>query len=442
MTKEIKVVDYMMGTGKSTYILDMLATSPSTRFIYIAPLLTEIEERAKDSLSSVEIRVPSDDEGSKTDSMLELLRDGHNIACTHSLFTNMTQDHFDSISYWKYTLVIDEVVDFISPYGKYGEDDVNDLFDKGELESDENNKGMVSMNWKVRERNHFSKLMNMCKAEMIYSSKSPANMLNIQIPPKMIEAAKEVYVLTYMYEASTMKKFMEMHNFIHTKEIIQELSLKQVVKKQQAKELLNIVSIKAVDEMFKRQKDTWFSQTWYIDATNKTKIKTALKKLDNYLVNNSEKRKEYFFCTPKHTTDLIDSIKPRKDKETGEVISPVKYKYLKTRLKEDKGDRLLVPAPTKSEQDGKYQLWLPITCRATNSYAKRSLCIYLINIYPNWNVQKYLNDYHSPVENDAYALSEMLQFIWRGCIREGKPMDVYIASTRMKRLLENWLNEL
>ena len=72
---------------------------------------------------------------------------------------------------------------------------------------------------------------------------------------------------------------------------------------------------------------------------------------------------------------------------------------------------------------------------------RKDLCLYLVNIYPNWNVQKYLNDYHTPVENDAYALSEMLQFIWRGCIRTGKPMDLYVASARMKGLLEAWLND-
>jgi len=436
MTKEIKVVDYMMGTGKTNYLLTKLASSPSTRFIYIAPLLTEIEERAKGALSGVEIKSPSNDEGLKIDSMLELLRAGSNIACTHALFVNLTQEHFDSIAYWKYTLVIDEVVDFISPFGKYNEDDVNDLFDKGELESDLNNKGVVNMNWNVREHNHYSKLMNMCKAGMIYSSKSPANMLNIQIPPRMIEAAHEVYVLTYMYESSTMKKFMEMHNFVHEKLSIPELNVQQQLKKEQAKKLLNIISIKAVDDMFKRQKNTWFSQTWFFDSANKPKIKLALKKVDNYLANNPDKRKDYFFCTPKHTTSLLDTTKSKDSDGT----KAVKYPYLKQRLKPIKDDKLIDDELSQSELDSKYQMWLPVTCRATNNYADRTLCIYMINIYPNWNVQKYLNDYHTPVENDAYALSEMLQFIWRGCIRTGKPMDLYVVSSRMKALLEGWLN--
>jgi hypothetical protein len=40
-----------------------------------------------------------------------------------------------------------------------------------------------------------------------------------------------------------------------------------------------------------------------------------------------------------------------------------------------------------------------------------------------------------------FSLSEMIQFIWRGCIRKGEPMKVLILSERMRGLLIKWLNE-
>jgi hypothetical protein len=70
------------------------------------------------------------------------------------------------------------------------------------------------------------------------------------------------------------------------------------------------------------------------------------------------------------------------------------------------------------------------------------MCLCLMNIYPNLGVQHYLNDYGLPVDPDQYALSEILQFIWRGSIRDHKEMSVYIGSKRMKRLVQEWLDGL
>ena len=34
----------------------------------------------------------------------------------------------------------------------------------------------------------------------------------------------------------------------------------------------------------------------------------------------------------------------------------------------------------------------------------------------------------------------MIQFLFRGCIRDDKPMELYIPSSRMRNLLIGWLN--
>ena len=43
--------------------------------------------------------------------------------------------------------------------------------------------------------------------------------------------------------------------------------------------------------------------------------------------------------------------------------------------------------------------------------------------------------------DDQYALSEMLQFIWRSAIRDGKDIWIYIPSVRMRNLLVGWIKE-
>lgn len=46
MTQTIKVIDYIMGARKSSYVFEMINNSPNKRFIYVTPLLSEAEERA------------------------------------------------------------------------------------------------------------------------------------------------------------------------------------------------------------------------------------------------------------------------------------------------------------------------------------------------------------------------------------------------------------
>ena len=41
---------------------------------------------------------------------------------------------------------------------------------------------------------------------------------------------------------------------------------------------------------------------------------------------------------------------------------------------------------------------------------------------------------------EIHTLTEMLQFLYRGCLRNDSPMNIYIPSSRMRRILFKWLN--
>lgn len=51
------------------------------------------------------------------------------------------------------------------------------------------------------------------------------------------------------------------------------------------------------------------------------------------------------------------------------------------------------------------------------------------------------NDNIEGITESNYALSEMLQFIWRSAIRDGKEIWVYIPSIRMRNLLKQWIKQ-
>ena len=46
------------------------------------------------------------------------------------------------------------------------------------------------------------------------------------------------------------------------------------------------------------------------------------------------------------------------------------------------------------------------------------------------------------VNEDAYALSIMVQWIWRSAIRDGNEIWLYVPSKRMRDLLTNWMEEV
>lgn len=77
--------------------------------------------------------------------------------------------------------------------------------------------------------------------------------------------------------------------------------------------------------------------------------------------------------------------------------------------------------------------------RASNAYRNKNVGMYLVNKYVNPIILNFFGLYDVHINQDAYALSEMLQWIWRLAIRDGKPIKLYIPSKRMRTLLINWL---
>ena len=85
--------------------------------------------------------------------------------------------------------------------------------------------------------------------------------------------------------------------------------------------------------------------------------------------------------------------------------------------------------------------FIPLNLRASNAYRSRFNLAYLCNKYVNPVVKQFFEKNGINVDEDAYALSEMLQWIWRSAIRDGKPINIYIPSKRMRTLLMNWLEQ-
>jgi hypothetical protein len=88
---------------------------------------------------------------------------------------------------------------------------------------------------------------------------------------------------------------------------------------------------------------------------------------------------------------------------------------------------------------GYTKAFLTFNAKATNAYKDRECLVYIANLFMNVNEKKFYQMHGIEVDEDAYALSVMVQWIWRSAIREGKEVYLYIPSRRMRTLLINWI---
>lgn len=104
----IRVVDSLVGSGKTTAAIAMMNCHPEQRYLYVTPYLTEAG-RIIAACPSLDFQEPSD-VFTKTAALRQLLAEGKNIAITHELFSrqDLTGRVVQDISNYGYTLILDE----------------------------------------------------------------------------------------------------------------------------------------------------------------------------------------------------------------------------------------------------------------------------------------------------------------------------------------------
>jgi len=408
MTKTVEIVDSMMGTGKSTAIIAWMNSHPLKRFVYVSPLLSEAGEGGRlHQEAKATFHAPEDLGDGKASSLLELLRLGANISCTHSLYKLMTDEHFDAISRFDYTVVLDEEIGLIEAFHEYSTSDLQWLLNNNVISVDEKD-GMVS--WistttGAESPSHkYYRMRQMCNAGCLYTTKRSDTMLTIQLPTKLIECASRMIVLTYMFDDGILDSFLKLKG-IEAIPFTERLDL-QTVSGQAIRQLLTITQPPKKFNL--RDK---LSYSWYVNP-NKGDIDAVKNAIRSVAAKWGVNKDCLLYTFPKHRSIASDSRAAK--------IKPNSY-------------------TVKSNGS---PCWLAIQTRATNDYAHVTHIISAYNRFPNVAVAAYLQDYEHPVDKDRFALSELIQFLWRGCIRNGQPMHVCIFSLRMEKLLKNWLDGL
>lgn len=409
---EINIVDAIMGSGKTSAAINYInASEDSRKFIYITPYIEEVNRIIK-NCEHKKFKQPEkyNEKAPKIISLKDLLNKGTNIATTHSLFHLFDDEIIDLCYSQGYTLIMDEVTEVIEQY--FIEKTDLDLLLENLVTVDEN--GLL--NWREDQQNYngdkFIQEKRLCDMNCLalYGN----SVMLWMFPVKIFRAFRESYILTYMFQAQMQKYYYDYYGLKYKYLYIAGNSLDtysftedtQVYKqKYDYRKLITIFE----DEKLNMIGDQEFSLSkgWY----ERNKNNVLIKQLKNNTIN---------FFNNKPTV----YINGEWEKSKGE-------NNLWTTFKDYKG---------VISGKGYAKGYLPSNMRSTNEYRNRSTLAYLVNKYFNPLIKNFFEKNGVNVYEDDYALSEMLQWIWRSAIRDGKRITIYIPSKRMRTLLTNWIN--
>ena len=425
MANKVEILDSIMGSNKTNRILDWIDSNPNERYLYISPLLSEVDNtsRLATNLKHVSFEYPTTEEyDTKAEDLLAKLEVGANISCTHNLYLSMTDRHLDLIEKFGYIVIIDEEVGVIDSFSKYTPDDLAYLKSNGDISISEED-GMIS--WVGKELGNGAKykhFYNLCNAKAVYVSKRDEDMLVTQMPIELFTRAKRLIIMTYMFDGNILDCFLRLKK-------VQVTPFTEVTPTQVSKEdIRKLIDLKPFNTKLNKLS---MSFTGYQAMSQKD-----CNVIQNYIrwVGDSCKAKavDMLYTFPKEVS-VIGA------KKTGKKISPKGFVTYKTQLFDEYGEAVL-DSKGKPKMESHY-CWLHSGCRATNKYSYKWCLVHCYNRYPNSAVESYLKDYGAAVDRAVFALSEMLQWIWRSRIRKGEPIVLAIGNSRMYNLFVDWLNE-
>lgn len=401
---EINIVDAIMGSGKTCSIINLINESDDdTRFLVITPFLDEIE-RYKKFCPGKNFKSPKfESQQNKLENIKALISKQENIVSTHALFQKFDNELIDICRAANYTLIMDEVANVIEEYS-LSKEDFNMLV-SSYCDINPNTKQLI---WKEKYKDYSGKFDNEKRLCDLGSLVCYGDSLMVWLfPVETFNSFRNIYILTYKFDIQLQKYYYDYYGLkykywsvignaidnYHIEEFNPDISYIEY----DYEKLIHICESEKLNMIGDRRSD--LSVSWY----KRNKDNVSLRILQNNMCN--------FF---RHI---------RNDSANDNIWTT--YKDYKSQLK----------------GKGYTKGFLAVNARATNEYRDRTSVAYPVNIFLNPFVKNFFITNGIEVDEDGYALSEMLQFIWRSAIRDGKEIWVYVPSVRMRDLLKDWIKE-
>ena len=395
--KDIKIIDMPMGEGKTTGLINYMNNHPDNKYLFITPFLDEVE-RIQKGCKNLDFKTP-DDKYSKLSDLKKLIDNGENIASTHALFSIIDKETRNLIRENGYILVLDEVLEVVSSLEMSRSD--LDILKEAIISVAED--GLTSVVNKSYEGNKFKREVNSIKNKSVYLVDD--TFLLCLFNPEVFEYFDDVIVLTYLFDGSIMKSYFDLYHLDYNYyQIIDDDIVSGKFDdsefRKEVKKLVNVYQGKLNDI---GENETALCSNWYSDRKKKSAHIKLKNNMYNYLKNIVKSNSKEAMWT----TFIGDNDKFK------DFFTPKSYKT---------------------------NCFVSCNMRATNKFAHKVNLVYSVNVFLNPFVIKYFNRNKVKLNENNYALSQLLQWIWRSRIRNGEEINIYIPSRRMRELFFRYLD--
>jgi hypothetical protein len=405
---KVIVIDSIMGSGKTSWAKQyMNKYQDSKRFIYVTPFLEEIENNLLKDCPFLIQPDTKKGKGSKLTHFKELLVNGESIVTTHALFRLFDSEVIELLRDAGYTLILDEVANVIEILDKVTKKDIDMLLNNNIIKVEDRKVIWLDESYSGVFDSEYVNIKYHAQQGNLYLHRN--SILFWTFPAKVFDLFEETYILTYLFDGQIQRYYYDLFNIEYIYKSVEKMGKGYCLVdynpsfegREKYKTLINIYEGELNYNYVKngKVKGNELSSTWFENANDAT-IKRLKKNLYTYF------RRQ---CNAK-SNDILWTTK----------------KNMMPKLKEK----------------GYTKGFTVLSTRATNKYQDKHNLAYVYNRYMNPIEKAFFDDAGVKVNEDLLAVSDLLQWIWRSAIRkhEPEPINIYIPSLRMRKLLVQWLN--
>ena len=410
-TQRIRVLDAMMGLGKTEAVMQLFERYPDTKFVFVTPNIITRESQQGQRLQAAGFEIPDDGEDGKGAFYLESMQRCARIVVTHALFKLQGKETKLLLREHRYIVVIDEVPDVgqkieqVAPHlqpilaNTVFEHDARTMLLRANFDlPTHHNMGYATSVDFDKVFNKITSLAN--NGNLAYA----AGLFQVVMDVSYWNDLEGVIILTHDYKRSLFARWMSLQGhevgFIDAR----ALGLDVDAGIENLTRNLKLCQFHRKFEGLEREQEKMlFSASWYRSMDSK-----GFQEVSGYLGN------------------VVDTAKDRMSSR----------QVLWTCRKADAGK---LKWKGKSEN---HTHWIPNNMRGSNDYSDIPITMCLYNYYLDPSRKALLKASNDPEIDDDYASSNLMQWVYRGTIRQRQLQYVILLESRMRRIFEESVKRL